>query len=149
MAHNHAALLEESDAAVAYVIEAETVFNALRRLIGQLSGLLILAETGTLRNAPGLADLAAARSLWAETADAAARLDGAGSLASHADRLQHAARHVGAALEAMSGGGLDAGEAADLAARHLKHGYRLLQSAADSRAGLVMIDMSEACCRGH
>ena len=76
MAHDHAALLEESDAAVAYVIEAETVFNALRRLIGQLSGLLILAETKTLRNAPGLAGLAAARSQWAETEEAAARLRG-------------------------------------------------------------------------
>ena len=48
----------------------------------------------------------------------------------------------------MSVGGLDSG-ATDVAARHLKHGYRLLQSAADPRAGLVMIDMSEACCRGH
>lgn len=147
MAHAHAALLEQSDAAVAYVIEAETVFNALRRLIGQLSGLLILAETKTLRNAPDLADLAAARSLWAETEEGAARLEGPGGLARHADRLRHAARHVGAALAAMSGGGLDAG-ATDLAARHLKHGYRLLQSAADPQAGLVMIDMSEACCRG-
>jgi len=147
MAHLHAALPEQSDAAVAYVIEAETVFNALRRLIGQLSGLLILAETKKLRNAPGLADLAAARSLWAETEDAAARLEGPGSLTGHADRLRHAARHVGAALVAMSDGGLDAG-ATDLAARHLKHAYRLLQSAADPRAGLVMIDMSEACCRG-
>lgn len=148
MAHDHAALLEESDAAVAYVIEAETVFNALRRLIGQLSGLLILAETKTLRNAPGLAGLAAARSQWAETEEAAARLQGPGNLAGHADRLRHAARHVGQALVAMSVGGLDSG-ATDVAARHLKHGYRLLQSAADPRAGLVMIDMSEACCRGH
>ena len=148
MAHHPAAFLEESDAAVAYVIEAERVFNALRRLIGQLSGLLILAETKTLRNAPGLADLAATRSQWAETEEAAARLEGPGKLAGHADRLRHAALHVGQALEAMSGGGLEAG-AADLAARHLKHGYRLLQSAADPRAGLAMIDMSEACCRGH
>ena len=148
MAHVHAALPEQSDAAVAYVIEAETVFNALRRLIGQLSGLLILAETKTLRNAPGLADLAAARSQWAETEETAARLEGPGNLAGHADRLRHAARHVGQALEAMSGRGLDAGEAGDVAARHLRHGYRLLQSAADPRAGLVMIDMSEACCRG-
>src|SRR6185369_14608783 len=103
MAHLHAALPEQSDAAVAYVIEAEKIFNALRRLIGQLSGLLILAETRTLRNAPDLADLAAARRQWAETADAAARLEGPGSLADHAGRLQHAARHVGAALETMSG----------------------------------------------
>jgi hypothetical protein len=147
MTHDPAVLLEQSDAAVAYVIEAETVFNALRRLIGKLSGLLILAETKTLRSAPGLADLAAARSLWAETEDAAARLEAPGSLARHAGRLRHAARHVGAALEAMSGGGLEAG-ATDLAARHLKHAYRLLQSAADPRAGLAMIDMSEACCRG-
>lgn len=137
------------DRAIAYTLEAEQVYNGLRRLLGQLSGLLILAETRALRDARDLSDLAAARLRWAETSDNASRLAGPGGLADHCQRLQRAAAHLGSALEAMEGAGLRAEGGGSLATRHLKLSYRLLQSASDSRVGLVMVDMSDACCNGN
>ena len=137
-----------ADAPVAaYAVAARDVFDGLRGLIGQLSGLLILTQARLCRDLPDRPEVAVARARWQEALERLGRLQPPPDRAADRVHLRQAAAHVDDALGAITE--LRRGRAdalVDEAARHLGEAYRLLQAVCDHRIGLRMVDMSQACC---
>lgn len=136
------------EALVAYRLGAAAVFDTLRCLIGQISGLLILVEVSGRRDILDLPDLGLARDRL-DTAEAAvAGLAAPGALAAHRAQLARAQRLVGESLEAFGRCGEAAGGAAALAeaSARIAAAYQVLKAASDVEAGLTMVDFRQACC---
>jgi len=133
-------------AAASYAVAARGVYDALRRQIGQASGLLILAVASGQRQVADLPEIGVVRERWRETADAAASLEAPPGLARHLDRLRRATAETGAGLADLAAIGAAGAAAAAAASAHLKTAYGLLQGASDIRYGLTMVDFRQACC---
>ncbi|MGE0008961.1 MAG: hypothetical protein AB7S92_25725 [Parvibaculaceae bacterium] len=142
-----AGMLAADDAVVAYALEARRIYDALKRVIGLTAGLLVIAEASGRREVADLPSLAIAGEAWRETEERLAAAAAPARLAAHLDRLRETSRLTGIGLKALS----------DLAARSapvnlaaalaaLSAAYRHLQSASDSRFGLMMVDFRHACC---
>jgi hypothetical protein len=136
------------EALVAYRIGAAAVFDTLRCLIGQISGLLILVEVSGRRDILDLPDLGLARDRLATAEAAIAGLSAPGALAAHRARLTRAQRLVGESLLAFARCGAAAGGAAALseASARIATAYQVLKAASDVEAGLTMVDFRQACC---
>lgn len=139
--------LAGDERAVAYGIAARQAYDLMRRLIGQLSGLLILSMAGGRRAIRDLPDMAAAR----ERLDEAGAVLGAASvparLARHHAALEAAHAAVAAALAGVGrSDGRPECEGTATASRALAEAYGLLQAAADPRIGMTMVDFRHACC---
>ncbi len=138
-----------SDAAGRYAIEARAVFEDLRRLVGQLAGLLILARLTSLRDHGDLPEVRACRERRTAVDARLAGLAAPGPLIAHRARLEESAGLCAAILSGLlawrpDGPGADAGFAA-LNAK-IRHAYACLESCSSEKAGLQMIDFSHACC---
>jgi hypothetical protein len=136
------------EALVAYRLGAAAVFDTLRCLIGQISGLLILVEVSGRRDILDLPDLGLARERLATAEAAIAGLSAPGALAAHKARLARAQRLVGESLAAFARLGDAAGGAAALAeaSARITTAYQVLKAASDVEAGLTMVDFRQACC---
>lgn len=133
----------------AYATAAEPVFDACRRLIGQLAGLLILVRASGRREVLDLPDLPIAEERWKAAGERLGRLAAPGGLAAHKARLEAAWRLIGEGLASFRriGERAGGGEAAiDRAADEIAAAYRALRTASDAEAGLVMVDLRQACC---
>lgn len=135
------------DYTVAYRVAVRPVFDGLRDLIGQLAGLLILAQARPRCDLADLPELVIAREQWRLAVDHFDKLRPPEGRAVDRERLRQAAAHIDAALAVIgrlqrvtSGGGIG-----DAAVR-LAAAYRVLQSVCDHDLDLTMVDMSGACC---
>jgi hypothetical protein len=135
------------DEVVGYVIGARRVYYELRRLVGQIAGLLILAQASNRREAFDLPILAAANEVWLSTPEQMERLRAPNRLDAHLDHLKSAHRLLGACLDALKAPRLH-DEKIDLtgAVADLSSAYSHLQSASEPRSGMTMVDFSHACC---
>ncbi len=137
----------EDDRLIAYALAADPVFAGMRALIGQVSGLLILAQARRHRDVAAAPELAIARERLSETVEHLARVAAPEARREDVIRLRQATAHVGDAIgivAEMRPSRID--ECVDLASAHLKSAYRLMQAACDHRLGLTMVDASGACC---
>jgi hypothetical protein len=135
------------DRLIAYALAADPVFTGMRALIGQLSGILILAQARCRRDVAELPELAAARERWREVVDHLSRVDAPEGRQLDLRRLQEASAHVGEAIGVIAEMRQEqTDEGVARASAHLKAAYRLAQSACDHRLGLAMVDTSGACC---
>jgi hypothetical protein len=137
----------ENDRLIAYALAADPVFTGMRALIGQLAGILILAQARRCRGVGDLPDVAIARERWSEIADHLAGIAAPEGRLADVRLLGEAAAQVEEAIaivEEMRPVGMD--ESVVKATTHLKAAYRLMQVACDHRLGLTMIDTSAACC---
>ena len=135
------------DRIIAYRVTLREVFDGLRALIGQLSGLLILAQTRPGRELSDLPPVAIARERWRRAVEQLARLNPPQERAADRDRLQQSAAHIDGALAAISRmRGERRVASIEDAARHLNAAYRLMQSVCDHGIGLAMVDLRHACC---
>lgn len=136
------------EALVAYRLNAAAVFDTLRCLIGQISGLLILVEVSGRRDILDLPDLGLARDRLATTEAAIAGLAAPGALAAHKVRLARAQQLIGESLAAFARLGDAAGGAAAVAeaSARIATAYQTLKAASDVEAGLTMVDFRQACC---
>jgi hypothetical protein len=132
---------------VGYMIGARRVYSELRRLVGQIAGLLILAQASNRREALDLPSLGAANELWLSAPEQMERLRAPRRLDSNLCHLKSAHRLLGACLEYLKAPRLN-DEGVDLtnALAELTKAYSHLQSAAEPRAGMTMVDFSHACC---
>lgn len=138
-----------SDAAGRYAIEARAVYEELRRLVGQLAGLLILARLTARRETGDLAEMGACRDRQAAIDARLARLVAPGPLAPHRARLAESAGLCAAILQGLADWRPHSAAAdADFAALNarIRHAYTALESCSSDRAGLQMVDFSHACC---
>ena len=122
-------------------------YDALRRLLGQVAGLLVLAQASDRREILDLPAIAVAREQWREVADMLAGIPAARVHARHVAAMSRAARLVGACLDALdgqarAGSGVDVGLALD----RIAGAYRLVQQCSDDRIGLTMVDFRQSCC---
>lgn len=132
---------------VAYALAADPVFTGMRALIGQLSGILILAQARRCRDVGDLPDIAVARERWSEVASRLAQVKAPEARLADLGRLQEAVAHVNEAIAIMAEmRPRQTDESVAGASTHLKAAYRLMQGACDHRLGLSMVDAGGACC---
>lgn len=136
------------EAVVRYVVAARPVYDGLRRLIGQVAGLLVLAEAGGRRDVLDLPDIPAARERWAEVEQRLGALQASSGLEGHLDRLATAHATLGEVLDDFGLARLqrDWRRHLDRAGDRIKHAYAWLQAASEPRAGMTPVDFNHACC---
>jgi hypothetical protein len=136
-----------NDEVVGYAAEAGRVYADLRRLIGQVSGLLILAQASGRREAFELPLAAAARELRREIPDRMKPILPPRGLDLHFYRLHSAHGLIGECLDTLNGvGAVERGLDLTAALRKVAAAYRQLQSASEPALGMNMVDFSQACC---
>jgi hypothetical protein len=139
------------DEIAGYVIGARRVYSDLRRLVGQIAGLLILAQASNRKEALDLPILAAARELWLSVPEQMERLRAPGRLDANLYHLRSAHRLLGSCFDSL-GAFRYKDEKPNLtdALANIARAYSHLQSASEPRAGMTMVDFSQACCHcGH
>jgi hypothetical protein len=138
---------ELPDEVVAYALGARRVYSELRRLVGQIAGLLILAQASGRRDAFDLPTLAAANDLWRSAPEQLEKLRVPRGLDANLYHLRSAHKLLGGCLDALSAPRLSDNRP-DLTAAlaDLAGAYSQLQSASEPRVGMTMVDFSHACC---
>ncbi|MBZ9964624.1 hypothetical protein [Mesorhizobium sp. BR1-1-2] len=141
-----AALADE--AIVRYVVATRPVYEGLRRLIGQLAGLLVLAQAGGRRDVLDLPDIPVARERWTEMEQRLGALQAPHGLESHCARLRAAHATLGEVLDDFGSVRLrrDWQQELDRAGQRIKRAYAGLQAASEPRAGMTPVDFNHACC---
>ncbi|MBN9551726.1 MAG: hypothetical protein J0H31_23410 [Alphaproteobacteria bacterium] len=136
------------EAVVRYVVASRPVYDGLRRLIGQVAGLLVLAEAGGRRDVLDLPDIPAARERWAEVEQRLRALRAPSGVEGHLDRLATAHATLGEVLDDFGLARLqrDWRRHLDRAGDRIKHAYAWLQAASEPRAGMTPVDFNHACC---
>jgi hypothetical protein len=134
-----------SDAIVAYALAMRPLYDSLKRVIGQVGGLLILAETTGKAETIDLPSLAHAEDALRNVREQLATLPVPAGPAVHRERVEAACRLAAIAIDALRKSATRAMELAP-ALDALSRSYQLLQSASDSRFGLMMVDFRHACC---
>jgi hypothetical protein len=135
------------DEIAGYVIGARPVYSDLRRLLGQLAGLLILAQASNRKEALDLPMLAAAKELWLSLPERMERLRAPSRLDANLYHLKSAHRLLGSCFDSL-GAFRYKDEKPNLndALADITRAYAHLQSASEPRVGMTMVDFSQACC---
>ncbi len=141
------AIAVDDDRLIAYALAADPVFSGMRALIGQLSGMLILAQTRRWLEIPDRPDVAVVRGRRNEVAECLSVVKAPPEKERDFAQLVQALARVDEAIALVAELRLkNLDESIDGATAHLKAAYRLMQGACDHRLGLAMVDASGACC---
>jgi hypothetical protein len=134
----------EVDAAAAAALRRP--YDALRRLIGQAAGLLILAQASQRREIVDLPAVAIAREQWREVTATLADLSAPRSCDRQVENLVRAARLVGACLDALEASANHETIDVSLALDRIAAAYRLVQLCSIDKLGMTMVDFRQSCC---
>ena len=121
-------------------------YDALRRLIGQAAGLLVLAQTSQRREILDLPAVAVAREQWREVTATLGDLSAPRSCEGRVENLIRAARLVGACLDALEASATKEKVDASLALDRVAAAYRLVQNSSSDKLGMTMVDFRQSCC---
>jgi hypothetical protein len=121
-------------------------YDALRRLIGQAAGLLLLAEASHRREIVDLPSVAAAREQWEEVTAGLMTLNAPRGCERHVEHLVKAARLIGACLDALEAAARREVMDVSLALDRVAAAYRLVQLCSIDELGLTMVDFRQSCC---
>ncbi|MCB8840501.1 hypothetical protein [Aurantimonas sp. VKM B-3413] len=133
------------DAVAGYVLAARRAYDGMRRQIGHLAGLLILAEAGG-REVLAVAALSDATEKWETIRDVLDTTKTPPRLEHHRDGLLLAHQAIGEALADFGRIGLPGKDSGPAISARLNRAYRILQGIAEPQAGMTMVDFSHACC---
>jgi hypothetical protein len=136
--------IADIDAAAAAALRRP--YDALRRLIGQAAGLLVLAQTSQRREILDLPAVAVAREQWREVTAALAELSAPRGCERRVDHLIRAARLVGACLDALEASANHEAVDVSLALDRIAAAYRLVQNSSSDKLGMTMVDFRQSCC---
>jgi len=136
--------VSEVDAAAAAAVRRP--YDALRRLIGQAAGLLVLAQTSQRREILDLPAVAVAREQWREVTATLGDLSAPRSCEGQVENLIRAARLVGACLDALEASVNQQTVDVSLALDRVAAAYRLVQLGSIDKLGLTMVDFRQSCC---
>jgi hypothetical protein len=134
----------EVDAAAAAALRRP--YDALRRLIGQAAGLLVLAEASQRPEIVDLPAVAVAREQWRQVTAVLADLRAPRSCERQVEDLIRAARLVGACLDALEAAAIRKAVDVSLALDRVQAAYRLVQRSSNDKLGMTMIDFRQSCC---
>jgi hypothetical protein len=134
----------EFDAAAAAALRRP--YDALRRLIGQAAGLLVLAQASQRREIVDLPAVAVAREQWREVTGTLADLSAPGGCERQVEHLIRAARLIGACLDALEASVNHETVDVSLALDRIAAAYRLVQNSSSDKLGMSMVDFRQSCC---
>ncbi|MGV0819424.1 hypothetical protein [Martelella sp. AMO21009] len=142
-----ARMLGSSEAA-AYADACRPVFEDLRRVIGQLAGLMILAQLTRSTEVADLSELSSCRARWESSGERLAALSAPAALTAHLEQISAAHVFCGRALGTFSliRPSRDNDDLFDDIARHVRRAYVHLRAVTSEKAGLEMVDLTHACC---
>ncbi|WP_174803893.1 hypothetical protein [Martelella limonii] len=131
-----------------YAMACRGIYEDLRRVIGQLAGLMILARVTRKIEFVELEQVDNCTKRWTDAADRIAALKAPGPLARHKQQIQAAHDFCGKILRTFPqlNARTDLDVTFDEMGEHLEQAYRSLSQASSHEAGLVMVDFSNACC---
>jgi hypothetical protein len=132
------------DAAAAAVLRRP--YDALRRLIGQAAGLLVLAQASQRREIVDLPAVAVVREQWHELTATLADLNAPRGCERQVENLIRAARLVGACLDALEASANHETVDVSLALERIAAAYRLVQQSSSDKLGMTMVDFRQSCC---
>ena len=136
--------IAEVDAAAAAALRRP--YDALRRLIGQAAGLLVLAQASQRREIIDLPAVAVAREQWREVTSTLADLSAPRGYERQVDNFIRAARLVGACLDALDASANHETVDVALALDRVSAAYRLVQLSSSDKLGMTMVDFRQSCC---
>jgi hypothetical protein len=135
------------DRTVAYVVEAQPVFEDLRQVAAQLAGLLVLAATGSKEATPDHPMLHASTRVFAQANDGVNRV---GTLVT--DGTRHHYRALVAARESLTRT-LACADAwpldVDAVLDPLRQAYAHLQDGSRMLPGFPIVSFDQGCCAVH
>jgi hypothetical protein len=131
-----------------YVVAIRPIYDGLRRLIGQVAGLLVLVHAGGRRDVLDLPEVSAARERWSDLEQRLGAIQSPQGLQSHFRRLEAAHATLGEVLHDLDFARLqpDWQQHLDRAGERVKRAYAFLQAASEPRVGMTPVDFSHACC---
>jgi hypothetical protein len=137
-----------SDAVAVYAVACRPVYEDLRRVIGQLSGLLILARLTSRIEMGDLPEMPKCRARWHEAGHKLGALTPPPGLHLHKTQLDSAHAFSGRVMTAFADlhRGMDVTAQLDLMTVQIKRAYAHLEAASAPKAGLQMVDFTHACC---
>lgn len=138
-----------SDALVRYVLGVQPAYDAVRRAIGHIGGILVLLQLSGRRDAQDRSVLAAARDHWQENDARLGSLAVPDAATHHFADLRHAHRIIGEVLDDLISACRlrPRSESFPAWSEQLKHAYLHLQRAAVPDAGMAIVDHRHSCCR--
>ncbi|MEQ8897297.1 MAG: hypothetical protein RID23_09405 [Roseovarius sp.] len=139
-----------SDTVARYAEACRPVYEDLRRIIGQISGLAILARVAGHRNLSDLPELKRCEERALATSERLFALAAPPGAESHKRQLEAAFDFSRRAMRTFSSlvPSASAEEKLGEAEVAIKRAYAHLSAATAPRAGLEMVDFSHACCCG-
>lgn len=137
-----------SDAVGLYAAGCRPIYEDLRRVIGQLAGLLILAQLTARTEMADLAEMSQCRARWQQAADRLAPLRAPSGLEPHRRQLEQAVAFSGTVIDGFQTlrRGMNAGDRLDRMSAQVRRAYAHLDAASSAKAGLQMVDFTHACC---
>ncbi len=136
--------IAEIDAAAAAALRRP--YDALRRLIGQAAGLLVLAQASQRREIVDLPAIAVAREQWREVSSTLGDLSAPRGCERQVEHLIRAARLIGACLDALEASANQATVDVSLALDRVAAAYRFVQLCSIDKLGMTMVDFRQSCC---
>lgn len=136
------------DATGRYAAACRPIYEDLRRIVGQLSGLLILARLTSKSEMEDLDELKKCRERWQNASEHLAALIAPPGLEKHRTQLQSAHGFCGLVMRTFPDlrAQTDNTERLDHMSIQIKRAYAHLEHASSAKAGLEMVDFSHACC---
>ena len=135
----------EVDAAAAAALRRP--YDALRRLIGQAAGLLVLAQTSQRREIVDLPAVAVAREQWREVTATLADLSAPRGCERQVENLIRAARLVGACLDALEASATNMRTSTYRSLSSVsRRPIGLFSTASSDKLGMTMVDFRQSCC---
>lgn len=137
-----------SDQLARYAVECKPIYEDCRRIIGQLAGLSILMRLTANRETRDLDELKSCRERLLQARNRLEALQVPTGAAPHRRQLETCVHFCGLAMgtfsDALSAVGNE--QELDEADLLMKRAYAHLAAASADRAGLQMVDFSNACC---
>jgi hypothetical protein len=121
-------------------------YDALRRLIGQAAGLLVLAQASSRREIIDLPAVAIAREQWREVSGTLGDLNAPRGCERQVEHLIRAARLIGACLDALEASAAHESIDVSSALDRVAAAYQVLQLCSIDKLGMTMVDFRQSCC---
>ncbi|MFC5386666.1 hypothetical protein ACFPLB_11910 [Aquamicrobium segne] len=137
-----------TEEAALYAKACHPVFEDLRRIVGQIAGLMILAQLTQSSEVADLEELSSCQRRWKDCADRLRALRAPSALAGHFEQLSATHAGCGRALsefQLLRASG-DNEAIFDRIAAQVSRAYAHLSAATSQKAGLEMVDLTHACC---
>lgn len=131
-----------------YTTHSRPIFEDLRRVVGQIAGLLILARLTKRSELLEIAEFEACRERCAQARDQLRSLDQTIAAQRNVAALKNCQALCDAILREFPSWkrGIDRDGEFDLMQERLEAAYRYLSASSSAGGGMMMVDFSHACC---